>query len=1046
MYANSARREYIGRTQTNSYNTTKSTYSSDSSSYITPNLTTIKEFNHISHIGNPDKKKSTFATPFQSPYWPDNLWNDEAATLVYSYKNPEKCLGPPAHKSDQTIRFNSRFESGNLLYAYKLNPSSYHCILDNDHSSEEQCQWFYFQMSNIQIIPNSNRKMTFYISGFNKNSSILSRGSKIFMYSEKLARDKSISWVRVGTNYSIGTSFKQNSSTSTDHRGNRRKRARNKILKPKNYTLQFQIIFPYDDDVVYFCYGIPYTYTDLNTHITQWVHSFPSIITSTTLCKTLKGKNCPILTITAQHSPSKIPKKCVFVTSRNHPGEANASIILDGFIEFLFSKQPSAEYLLNHFIFKIIPMVNIDGVIDGYHHIGLDGENLNHVWGNPDSRKHPVIYHIKSLMNDVNKGAGIAAFIDFHGTSSEHGTFLYGCPFNDNDKNISFTSINKENLFPKILSSLCDSFSIEKCQNPLPRRINDPPRSVVRKTFGVINSFSIKSSFGGITDGIWENSLYNEISWKDIGAKVAESLYHLFCEKPSYLVKSIENSPSFSNSNSPKAKFNSSFDYSDSFHSLNNSNSDLLNEKKRKAEEDEKATVVAIDTGDGIKIISGSSGMNAALYSSPKATPSNYNSSSNYSPRYSPKSNSNSNSNSSVYSRPSSRLDSDSNSNPRFKFSTANSSRNRSPSPKSPQSSNRASSPASSNRSSSPKSNWNPNSDQKSNSNVRSNMNSDSSTKPNSFVRTNLNSNSEFDSSSKPIITSKYGESRSNWNSSSDSKQNSISRTNSNTRTNLSSSLSESKSNSGWSSRYNSSSSARPNITSNTNNLVSKPNTSVKNNISTKPNLYLSSESDSRTSLTSKYSSSQNRSNNYSDSRQSLTTRPTTTNPRTNSSLKSNSSSDAKQSLTSKYSSNARTSSLNSTPPKTTSSNQKPTSAPAKTANSSPRTNYGFNFESNSSSSFSARPTSSLKTSNYSYSKPANNHDSSDVSSRSNLPLDSSYSNITATEVTSSYSSLLSNSSIALTPNSSFKSRNSSSKKRVTFQIDVYQKGKPRPK
>lgn len=53
------------------------------------------------------------------------------------------------------------------------------------------------------------------------------------------------------------------------------------------------------------------------------------------------------------------------MTARVHPGESNASWVMKGTLEFLVSEDPVARLLRENFIFKIIPMLNPDGVING---------------------------------------------------------------------------------------------------------------------------------------------------------------------------------------------------------------------------------------------------------------------------------------------------------------------------------------------------------------------------------------------------------------------------------------------------------------------------------------------------------------------------------------------------------------------------------------------------------------------------------------------------------------------------------------------------------
>lgn len=55
----------------------------------------------------------------------------------------------------------------------------------------------------------------------------------------------------------------------------------------------------------------------------------------------------------------------IFLSARVHPGETNASWVMKGTLEYLTSSNPSAQSLRESYIFKIIPMLNPDGVING---------------------------------------------------------------------------------------------------------------------------------------------------------------------------------------------------------------------------------------------------------------------------------------------------------------------------------------------------------------------------------------------------------------------------------------------------------------------------------------------------------------------------------------------------------------------------------------------------------------------------------------------------------------------------------------------------------
>lgn len=66
-------------------------------------------------------------------------------------------------------------------------------------------------------------------------------------------------------------------------------------------------------------------------------------------------------------------RKAIILTSRVHPGETNASYVMDGVLDYLVSDDPKAIFLRDAFVFKIIPMLNPDGVIVGNYRCSLSG-------------------------------------------------------------------------------------------------------------------------------------------------------------------------------------------------------------------------------------------------------------------------------------------------------------------------------------------------------------------------------------------------------------------------------------------------------------------------------------------------------------------------------------------------------------------------------------------------------------------------------------------------------------------------------------------------
>jgi len=95
------------------------------------------------------------------------------------------------------------------------------------------------------------------------------------------------------------------------------------------------------------------------------------------LTRTLAGNRCEQITITSKDKDPKsakaIGKKGVFLSARVHPGESNSSWMMKGIIDFLVSSAPEAKALRDNFVFKIVPILNPDGVINGNYRCSLSG-------------------------------------------------------------------------------------------------------------------------------------------------------------------------------------------------------------------------------------------------------------------------------------------------------------------------------------------------------------------------------------------------------------------------------------------------------------------------------------------------------------------------------------------------------------------------------------------------------------------------------------------------------------------------------------------------
>lgn len=83
--------------------------------------------------------------------------------------------------------------------------------------------------------------------------------------------------------------------------------------------------------------------------------------------------------------PYLFDKPTIFISARVHPGETPASFVLDGIMKFLLKNSEQARILLTKFTFKIVPMLNPDGVYRGYWRLDTLAQNLNRYYTNPSA-------------------------------------------------------------------------------------------------------------------------------------------------------------------------------------------------------------------------------------------------------------------------------------------------------------------------------------------------------------------------------------------------------------------------------------------------------------------------------------------------------------------------------------------------------------------------------------------------------------------------------------------------------------------------------------
>ena len=187
-------------------------------------------------------------------------------------------------------------------------------------------------------------------------------------------------------------------------------------------------------------------------------------------------------------------KRAIVLSGRVHPGESNSSYWIQGTIEFLLSNTKEAKFLRTYFIFKIIPLLNPDGVAAGSYRWSLLGVDLNRKWTNPSPVCHPTIFSTKYLLKMMNKEHGVAIYTDFHGHSKKKNVFLFGCWGNPSDANANkINSVIK--TYPFLVSQLNKMVCYKDWKFACEKEKESTARIVVFKELNIINSYTLEASF-----------------------------------------------------------------------------------------------------------------------------------------------------------------------------------------------------------------------------------------------------------------------------------------------------------------------------------------------------------------------------------------------------------------------------------------------------------------------------------------------------------------------------------------------------------------------
>lgn len=124
-------------------------------------------------------------------------------------------------------------------------------------------------------------------------------------------------------------------------------------------------------------YAHPYSLSYKHNFIAEIHHR--DFVSVENLGSSVQGRPIEMLTIT-DRTVADTEKRVILITALQHPGEDCGAYLVEGLAHFLISDDPVAQNSRRRFIYKIIPMINPDGVYLGISRYNANMEDLNSEW------------------------------------------------------------------------------------------------------------------------------------------------------------------------------------------------------------------------------------------------------------------------------------------------------------------------------------------------------------------------------------------------------------------------------------------------------------------------------------------------------------------------------------------------------------------------------------------------------------------------------------------------------------------------------------------
>ena len=428
------------------------------------------------------------------------------------------------------------FESANLASAklVSLQPCEYDLQIRPDTLNSRHRVWFYFSVKGAR----AGQKVVFNILGYSKTKSLFRDGMAPVVCTS--ARPY---WERMPP---------QSVFYYRSPRHN------------KDYVLSFPFCFERADEIYYFAYCFPYTYSYLQRFLLALEHKALPWLHRELLCRSIQERRLDLLTISspanlaldaairAGHAvgPSPAPegappdtpgtgpvapRRVVFLSARVHPGESPASFMMHGLILFLTSEHAHARELREHVIFKVVPMLNPDGVFLGNYRCNSCGLDLNRLWHASMPGMAPTIHAVRELAQQytahaahaVARGgtpaAALEMILDMHAHSTCMNGFIFANLPEDPREMVAVAA------FPRCLANQAKDFSSAGCKFDRDESKAGTGRRALSEMLPGVHCYTLEISMFCAAQGNVRGEAYQPASYTQMGHAIGLALHECYC-------------------------------------------------------------------------------------------------------------------------------------------------------------------------------------------------------------------------------------------------------------------------------------------------------------------------------------------------------------------------------------------------------------------------------------------------------------------------------------------------------------------------------------